>query len=232
MSIFRRIPNEQPPKSTLQELKEWLTRLVVHANGVFKILDDQKLDHFEPGSDIGNYGWKDLTSGIVTKGTGANNPAWTIFRGAIYAYEFQYTKSEEFWMTFHIDHDYAKGTAIFPHVHFALGNYAGAGNVQWDIDYSIAKGHQQGAPSVFAAPTTVSAVLAIDANSQYEHHVAEVSSGITDPDLEPDCLVLIRFSRNNGVGSNLAASIWGFTADIHYQTDRYATKNRSPDFYA
>lgn len=192
----------------------------------------KKLDRIEPGAAAADYGWRDLTAEVTTRGTGASNPSWQNFRDGIYAYEFPDTGSiKEFWIFFHLDHDYAVGSEIFFHMHFAPGNTALAGNVRWGFEFTIAKGHQQGAASVFPSTTTVFATVAVDANSNYEHHVAEISTGVASANLEPDSLVLCRVYRDNTVAGNLAADVYGFTSDIHYQIDRYATKNKSPDFY-
>lgn len=249
MSV-RKISQEQPPRDTARRLKEWLARLAQKINASLASIQEEidridsdvgsielgKLDAIEPGASAAYQGWRDLTAEITTRGSGANNPTWTKFidDGAgsqgIFAYEFEHNKNREFWMVFHVDHDYAIGTDIFFHVHFSLQSNS-SGNIGWACEYTIAQGHQQGTPSVFSNTSTANMQVAVDANSAYEHHVAEVSVGISDSDLEPDCLILCRFYRDNTVVNNIAASVWGFTADIHYQVDRYSTKNRLPDFY-
>lgn len=175
-------------------------------------------------------GWKGLVSEIVVRG-GVSSPAFTLFRDALYAYEFT-TALKEIYLFFHIGHDYKMGSTVYPHIHFAVGNSALSGNVKWGFEYSVAKGHQQGAGSVYGASATVYATVAVGVNSNYEHHVAEVTAGITDANFEPDSTLMLRVFRDNTVGSNLAVSVWGTTANLHYQYDRSGTLNKKPDFYA
>jgi len=179
-------------------------------------------------------GWRDNIVDIVVKGSGANSPAWSIIRDGIYGYEFNGTATlHEFWVKFHIDHDYKLGSAIFPHVHFCIGNSANTGNIKWFFEYTIAKGHQQATGSDFAATTTVSQVQAITAGSQYKHYVCEYSTGITDAKLEPDSIIMMRIYRDGAdAGDTFPDSVWGICADLHYQFDRYGTLNKAPDFYA
>lgn len=176
-------------------------------------------------------GWKDLTGDVAVRGTGAANPEWTAFKNGIYAYAFPSDLSKEFWINFHIDHDYKPGSAIFPHVHFSLLDDAASGVVAFGIEYTIAKGHQQTSGSVFANTTTTSAAVTVPAGSASKHFVVEHVEGIVDTNIEPDSLMLVRFFRDNSVDDNLAATIFGFTADIHYQFDRYGTANKAPNFY-
>lgn len=51
----------------------------------------------------------------------------------------------------HIDHDYAMGTSLYFHVHWATAS-TDIGTVRWGFEYTIAKGHQQQA---FPATSTV-----------------------------------------------------------------------------
>jgi hypothetical protein len=68
--------------------------------------------------------------------------------------------------------------------------------------------------------------------SQYMHFVTEVSEAQAIPAtvLEPDTLVNIRFFRDGG-NDTFPDNVYAFTADLHYQTARIATKNRAPDFF-
>lgn len=189
-------------------------------------------DHPGPSAEYKDMtGWRDITTEITVRSTGAAAPSFSAFRNGIYAYEFPHTANREFFMTFHIQHDWKRGTPLYLHVHFAPGNSALSGNVKWGMEYTIAKGHQQGAGSVFGATQTTSATIAVGASSNYEHHIAELSTGISSSQIEVDSLLLVRFYRDTTVASNFGASVWGFTADIHYQYDRYGTLNKSPDFY-
>ena len=190
-----------------------------------------RLTAISPAVDSAYRGWRDNISPIVVKGSGSNNPTWSVFRNGIYAYEFigTGTSLKEFWSVFHIDHDYLVGSNMYPHVHFAVGNTNATGVVKWFMEYTVAKGHQQ---SAFAATTTVSQTISID-GTPYKHYVCELSAGISSAEFEPDSMILIRFYRDPAdAGDTFAASVWGFTSDLHYQFDRYGTKNKAPNFYS
>lgn len=179
-----------------------------------------------------DYGWRDLVGNIVVKGVGANDPSWSAITGlgGMFAYEFSATVNKEVWLIFHIDHDYAEGTPIYLHAHWlnAAAN-PNTGTVRWGFEYTVAKGHQQQA---FHAPDTVYVTQNCSA-TRYMHHIAEVSLADAVPatNLEPDALLLVRCFRDAATDTCTDA-VDLLTMDCHYQTDRWATKNKSPDFYA
>jgi hypothetical protein len=201
--------------------------------GAMASMTDVTLIDFDTAGEIliaGAAGWADITSDINVKGNGANNPAWTTFRNGISAYEFSASVMQEAWLNFHPNHNYAPGTDFYLHAHFASTS-TGTGTVRMGFEYSVAKGHGQGAGSVFPASTTVYAEFNYATNRQYEHIVLETAA-LTDPDFEVDALVLCRVFRDAAhINDTFPGTIHLFTADVHHQINRYATKNRAPNFY-
>ncbi len=181
--------------------------------------------------DNDDFGWADIIAPITVRGGGANNPAWVQFRDGIFGYEFQSSRSNEFWASYHLNHDYALGTPIFPHVHWSPVT-AQTGTVRWTLEYTVAKGHQQTTGSVFGHTQTISMLTTISQPSQYMHFVTEVpeAQGLTSSLFEPDALIVARWFRH-GANDTYPASVIGFTTDIHYQVARASTKNRAPNFY-
>ena len=172
-------------------------------------------------------GWRDIVGSATVKGSGANDPSWSTFISGINAYSLSATTMKELWFTFHIDHDYAVGTTIYPHVHWATTG-TNTGVVRWGFEYTIAKGHNQ---SAFPTSTTVYVEQA-GSGTAYKHMVAEVAAGISSAELEPDSLILMRIFRDASHANDTQTSAaFMFTADIHYQCDRVATINKSPNFY-
>lgn len=173
----------------------------------------------------GNYGWRDITSDINVKGSGTNSPTWGVVRNGINAFLFDSSTMNECWFNFHINHDYALGTPIYLHAHW-VNPSTSTGVVRFGFEYTIAKGHQQ---EVFPASTTIYVEQAC--TGQYYHHVAEISTGITSASLEPDAIVMVRLFRDashvNDTNTNAIAII---ASDIHYQANRFATKNKAPAF--
>lgn len=177
-----------------------------------------------------SWGWGDITGEIVARG-GSGSPTFAAVTGLgnMYAYKFPgNTGSTEVFINFHIPHDYADGTDIYFHTHWINATATpSTNNVVWQFEYSIAKGHGQQA---FPTPTTVSVTQACNA-TRYWHHIAETTA-ITSANLEVDSLVMCRVFRDTSHASdtNTDTDVYLLTCDIHYQKNKYATKNRAPAF--
>lgn len=175
----------------------------------------------------GGLGWKDLTSELVSRG-GSSAPALALFRGNIYAYQFAANSVDQLYSTFHIPHDYAPGTALYIHIHWADASASPTGVVRWGFEYAFAKGHGQE-----AFPVTRTVYVEQSATGSYKHMVAEISTGILGTAAEVDGLLLVRIFRDaTHANDTCPAAVFAFTCDVHYQSDRVATLNRSPNFYA
>ena len=177
-------------------------------------------------------GWRDLIGDINVRGTaGAATPAWTAIAGlgGLFAYEFSATVNKEVWINYHVDHDYAMGTAIYLHTHW-LNSAASpnTGTVTWGFEYTLAKGHQQ---TAFPATETVYATQTCS-GTRYMHHIAEISlaDAVPGTNIEPDTLILVRIFRD-AVNDTCSDAVHLLLADCHYQADRFSTMNKSPDFY-
>lgn len=189
-----------------------------------------KVDRADP-----TFGWRDLLGEIKLHGIGANEPVYSVYRGALRAYQFN-TINDDAFLEYHMPHDYVAGTDIFVHVHWSHNSaLVTSGSVTWGLEVSYAKGHNQAA---FIDPITTS--VTEDASLiQYQHLLSEVklsdsspsASQIDTDDLEPDGLILLRAflsanSMNGGVDPFL------HYVDIHYQSTNISTKEKAPDFYA
>lgn len=173
-------------------------------------------------------GWRDLVMGIDVKPAGIV-PTLQNFRDGIYLWGFDPDTNQEAYAQGHIDHDYQLGSALYPHVHFAV-NVTNTGTVRWGIEYTLAKGHQQMA---FGPTNTLYVEMAIT-GTQYMHYIAEVNLANVIPgtNIEPDTMILFRFFRDaSHVNDTFPGTAYFLTADIHYQVDRYATVNKAPNFY-
>jgi hypothetical protein len=173
--------------------------------------------------------WDDITGEITVKGGGANNPSWAAFLGGIYAYQCSATTMQEVWIDFHILHDVAPGTPLYPHIHWAV-NGTNTGVVRWGIEYTVAKGHQQ---QVFPATTTVYVEQAAT-GTPYQHMIAEVSLANVIPatNIEVDSLVLTRIFRDaSHANDTQTGAAFLLMADLHYQKQYLGTRNKAPDFY-
>ena len=180
-----------------------------------------------------SYGWRDLFAPIDPRST-QSGPSWALFRDGIYLYAFNATQTREVFATFHLDHDYALGTKVYPHVHFTV-NTTSSGVVRWGIEYTVAKGHQQVTGSTYGATTTVYVEHTINgATDQYKHFVSEVPEVDAIPAtlLEPDSVILVRLFRDGAhPNDTYPDNVFGIQMDCHYQANTWATINKSPNFY-
>lgn len=173
--------------------------------------------------------WDDITGEINVRGLGSNNPAWAAFQNGVYAYQFSASTMMEVWIDFHIKHDIAPGTLLYPHVHWSTTG-TNTGVARWGFEYTVAKGHQQQA---FPATTTVYVEQAFTGTTR-THMIAEVSeaNAIPSTNIEVDSLVMMRVFRDAAhVNDTLTDAAFLFMVDLHYQKQYLGTKNKSPNFY-
>jgi len=183
---------------------------------------------FIEARDYPHIGWRDMLAPIDGRGS-ATGPVWTQFRNNIYLFAFPFNQSKEAFANFHINHDYALLTPVYPHVHFTV-NAAITGTVRWALEFTVAKGHGQEA---FPTTSTVYIEQDITPEDQYVHFVGEVTDddSIVTESLEPDSNILLRITRDNTVANNYAGDVFGIQVDMHYQCAQFSTRNKSPDFF-
>lgn len=165
--------------------------------------------------------WDALTSG------GSAKPTLKVFRGSLERVAFAGSGAvEELFGVIHINHEYIQGTDIHLHVHWSHIIASPSGDVVWNIDYSIAKGHDQ---AVFPAPTTLQ--FTQTAGAQYTHQIIEDAVGISGTNIEPDTILLIRLYRDStDVGDTFVNDAYLLTVDAHIQVDDRATREKVNPF--
>lgn len=169
-------------------------------------------------------GWKDLKTDLLSATSGASAPSLTAFGPSGNLKALAFSNGDEAFFTFHTTHDIKEGSTMYPHVHWTSSGTSNA-VVDWALEYSAAIGHNQ-VGGDFGAPTTINLSEAASGTA-WRHMVTEDGTGITAP--EPDTLIVCRLSRTSATNAD---TIFGLAVDWHYQTDRHATKNRTPDFNA
>ena len=183
------------------------------------------------------FGWQDLHSPFRV-GTGPTAPGLATYIGGISAYQF--TESDEAFITFHLPHDYAMGTDLYIHAHWShSATTVTGGSVTWGFECTYSKGHDQAA---FSSP--IFTPVTQNANTtQYQHMVAETvmtSSGgsastFDNGIIEVDGLVLVRVyldSNDMTVSGGGVPEPFLHFVDIHYQSSGVGTKQKSPNFWA
>jgi hypothetical protein len=180
------------------------------------------------------YAWADLLGPIIIRGTGVNDPSFSTFQNNLRAYQFAVNDFVE--LVFHLGHDYAIGTDIYIHAHWAHNSASVAsGAVTWEFESAYAKGHNQAA---FPA-SVITTVTQNASTTQYQHMIAEtvisVAGGsgtlLNSTNFEPDGLILVR-ARLTANTISAATSPFAFLFDCHYQTSGIpGTKQKAPPFW-
>lgn len=173
-------------------------------------------------------GWRDNIVELKVDSSSPNAPTLESIRGGILGWKFPVNELTEAHSAFHIDHDYALGTALYLHVHWVCPT-TDVGTVRWGFEYTVAKGHQQAA---FPTTTTVY-VEQTTTGTAYMHYVGEVgeASAISGTGIEPDTVILVRLFRDGAhVNDTLNANVFGVFLDLHYQADRATTPFKAPNF--
>jgi hypothetical protein len=172
--------------------------------------------------------WTDYLTPIGTgKVPPAAAPTWTAFgpSGNIFAYAFA-EGDYIFVGGFHINHDIKRGSKVYPHVHWTTDGTS-TGLVEWEIEFTYCKGHNQEA---FPAPTVVT-VGSAASGTAWQHMISEVVTGDAFDAPEVDSIVLMRIKRNSTSPTNEDA-VYGLFVDMHVQIERSGTLNKAPDFYS
>lgn len=178
----------------------------------------------------GGPGWVDILGPFVPKTAGAGTPTFTSYgSGCLWGYKF--ALGDYGHANFHTGHDVKPGGDFYVHIHY-FTNGTSTNTVKFEIVYTVAKGHQQGTDSVFGTTGTTTTVESTPSGTAYTHHIIEMPSPCTGPDLEPDMVISCKVTRVTNGGTNNTDDVVVAYIDIHCQADRVTTPNRAPDFYA
>lgn len=173
-------------------------------------------------------GWNDITSALSgARAVGGSVPTFATFIGGLKEYSFSASAMQELHLeAFHIGHDYKPESDIFFHIHWSPSD-TNTGVVRWGIEFTVAKGHNQ---QVFPATTTIFLEQAGNGVAM-QHQLIQVEVG-TNLNIEPDTLILGRIFRDGAHDNDTyTGAAFGHEIDLHYETDRLATLNNTPDFY-
>lgn len=179
-----------------------------------------------------DYVWNDLMAPFVDTSAvnSGNRPTYGSIMGNLRGLLFDRSTMQQVWVDFHIPHDIALGTKIYPHVHWCPVDND-AGTVRWGIEYYIAKGHGQ---QIFTNPVTIYMNETFTSNNQWRHYVTECSDAqaILSTDIEPDSVIKCRVFRDASHSLDTYNDrVHAWQADIHYQVARIGTRHKAPDFF-
>lgn len=226
-------------------LRELGTRMKKTLQGTGELVVDKMSGYgIKVDTDAPTFGWRDLLGPIEIKSIGATDPVWKLYRGSMYAYEFDGVTTEAFFV-FHLPHDMLPSSAsMLIHTHWSQivvdtgGGASIPGVVEWKYDISYADGHGTagGAADPFTAPTTFT-ITQQASTTQYGHMIAEVefaNNGGTGGKLNTatmvvDGLLLVRMYRVKGnPADTLNQAPFVHSVDIHYQSTNIGTKQNNP----
>lgn len=173
-------------------------------------------------------GWRDnIAKFTAAKGAGPTDPTFEDCGNG--NFEFRFDPGNLMHIKFHVNHDYARGTDAFPHVHYFCQDAQVAGATAiWDFDYVIAKGHSQ-KQSLTAARTKVRMTYTyVGDEIPGEHIVLECEEADAFDLIEPDTVISASCTF---VGGTVTGKTYGVLSDLHYLADREVTINKTPNFY-
>lgn len=186
------------------------------------------------------FGWADIIGDQFANNTGATKPSLTTYNGAVTSWQFGV--GDEAFMSFHIPHDYVKGTDIFLHIHWShTGTLVTGGTVTFKVSSIYAKGHDQEAFTTFPV---IGTFVGSASTIRYRHILTEVQYSESTPTglqvdtdlLEPDGVIEMTFEVDVNamtVSSGNVPDPFIHFVDVHYQTTGLiGTKDKVPDFYA
>ena len=176
--------------------------------------------------DVSDFGWRDITADILTRGVGATDPVWTqIGTSSFYAYAF--ALNDVAWFNFHIPHDIVPNAPIHFHSHW-ITDGTNTNTVKWQWEYMYAKGFNQAAFNVTG--TTVTAEQAASGTA-YQHMVTETDAQQVAGLTEPDGIIQVKITRVTNGGTDNTDNVFLLTSDIHYQSSNMSTYGKAPNFY-
>ena len=176
-------------------------------------------------------GWKDLTGVLAVARTGtANAPVWADIGNGFYSWRFDNAKNTGLQVQYHTTHDIDYAKKGLPHIHWC-STTTDVANVRWKLELIISKGHKQGSNIRSIVNKQVIYLTTQTSGNPGEHIVSEVPDIDGLNLIEPDCLILLNFSRQGTDPlDTYTGSVYGFNVDMHYWSTEEATPGRNPNF--
>jgi hypothetical protein len=191
-------------------------------------------------ADFSQTCWQDLFGPIIVRDTGVTAPSLATFRaGQIEQYAF--SAADKVGFTFHLPHNYKRGTDLYFHVHWSHNGTAISGNMTWTYHATYAKGHDQEIWPVEVSGVINRNTVNIATTPRYIHALDEIqlstpggSASLLDTDaLEVDGIILLQLFATTipTITGGAPNEPFLIMADMHYQADMFGTKNKAPNFY-
>ena len=137
--------------------------------------------------------YRDFNFGYGSLGTGATAPDPIALNAStirIYGFDGNAT-TEQVFASLELDHDWAEGTILYPHVHWCTST-TNAGDVQWSMDYILC------ADDAVAGAAVTTTVTQTSPGVAWTQKRADFTPTITTTGYKIDTQLSIRLYRNPG----------------------------------
>jgi hypothetical protein len=220
----------------------WLNRIdtAISSDAVW-VINKASGSGLKVDTSVPTFAWRDLEGIIYPDQQGVNAPTLSAFiGGSVRRYAFSATDKVD--CEFHIPHDYAMGTDLYLHVHWAHNGTAISGNFVGTFAYTYAKGHNQANFSTEKSQTVTYNTVDISTTPRYRHRIDEIK--LTDgtgsgnylnvADMEPDGVIGVNYTQTTipTITGGSPNEPFVFFIDLHYQTSNIGTKQKAPNFYS
>lgn len=192
-----------------------------------EIIMSRRLATIAEAKELG-YGWKDLLSDATSRTTGPTAPSYVALRtngsgDSVFGYQLS-TTSQILSGQSHMPHDWAVGTKLYMHVHWAA-DAVSASETTFRFAWSYARGY---GVEAFSDPAGIDMTQA-HCNIQYGHNIVELSDAqaLLPDNCETDGLLLWSLRAKT---IPAAYNPYVFMIDMHYQTDGRDTNERNRTF--
>ncbi len=156
---------------------------------------------------------------------GGTAPSWAAFCGDAHNSAYQFSIGDFVEFTVEIPHDWKEGTAITPHVHFALSADQPADEkVQWQLYYTMGDADEQMA----AEANTTGETTCLDAWTQRRHIRTDLTA-ITMTNYKIGAILncqLYRIAKSAG-GTELSNEPFVLNMGFHYEIDTMGSRTIS-----
>jgi len=176
----------------------------------------------ETGGQLVNHGtgrtWNDLPPIplLSQRSAAVNNPSLATFVGNIQ--QLTFAVNDYVYGNYELLHEYAEGTDLEPHVHFATNSVDGTDRaVKWELEYSISNADVTPPfTQAFPVSTVISSEVVIPANTPTRSHVlATELPSISGTGLLIGAYIVWRLRRIASVGTAPSANPFGLTLGFH-----------------
>jgi hypothetical protein len=175
-------------------------------------------------------GWFDIVGAAGSAGAGAAAPTITSYGVAPMRHEL-WVIGDYKTFYFHIPHEYATGTKIYPHVHWSAMTAAPntAHTVQFDCTYQVGKSFSQ---SAFTSETTISLLDSPTGFAFNEIVEASDAQAINlGTGLDTDSIIYITVKRvTPASGTSYTGNVIVSFVDLHTESDMVLTNEKAAPF--